>query len=483
MEAIRMSSRRIACLLVLFLLSAASACASATPTPPHVPDSATGTATAVSPTASATPAPSVTATGSAPSDAILVDTFEQEVSPFEQDGDCTLGEAIQAAQSGQDVDGCRVPSGSSSIFLPSGTYVLTQADNGSPPLPGAEGRMGFDPGGFPVIYTKVTILGNGAIIQRSGAEKFPIFQTSAQADLTLQDLTVRGGDSSDDPYASGGAIQLLLGKVTLVRVTLSGNVSGGDGGAVDVGPAPLASLVLEDSLIEGNLAAGNGGGINVDGTLTVKGSTIAANVAQGVEGGGGIFVSELGSAALDSSRVTGNQAWIGGGIYDQGSLDVTGGTVLSGNVAAESQFTIPTGGGAIATRGDSARLKVADSFIVGNQAPQSIAGGVSVNVADPSDFAMTGSVLAGNLASDGGGIAGGPGSVTGSCFMDNSASSGPGGDIDGDLQAGGNWWGPGGSPSVSGGASTAPVLVSAPPVCAAAIPTPYPTLAATPAAP
>ena len=432
-------------------------------------------------TVSATPAAS--ATPSAPAGAILVDTFDQEVFPFKPDGNCSLGEAIAAAQSGQDVDGCHGTPGSSTIYLPAGTYTLTGPDAGSPPLPGAEGRLGFAPGGFPVIYTRVTILGNGSVIQRSGAVKFPIFQAAAQADLTLQDLTVRGGDSSGTQYASGGAIQLLVGTVTLDHVTLSDNVSGQDGGAVDVGQAPLAKLVVKDALIRNNTAAYNGGGINDDGLLTVTNSTIEGNTAGGVEGGGGVFVTDNGSATITGSMVAGNQAWIGGGIFSQGSLTVSG-SVISGNRAMESRFTVPTGGGGIAAaHADAVRLTVKDSFILGNRAAQSIGGGISVGVADAGDFRLTGSVVAGNQARDGGGIAGGPGSVAGSCLLDNAAGGSSAGDLDGSLQAGGNWWGPGGSPHVSRGVTTAPLLAGAPAICAAALPTPYPTIVGTPVSP
>jgi len=326
-----------------------------TSTPLEIPATSTPAPTT---TLAASSTPSASATPTVPADDIVVDTFDQEVAPFVQNGNCSLGEAIAAAQSGQDVDGCHVPSGSSTIYLPAGTYTLTEPDNGNPPLPGADQRLGFPPGGFPVIYTKVTILGNGAVIQRTGNKKFPIFQATAGADLTLQNLTISGGDNSEDEDTNGGALELLIGKAALDHVTLTGNVSGFDGGAIDIGQAPLATLTLKDSVVEGNLAADNGGGINVDGTLIVQNSIIQGNIAQGVEGGGGIFVTENGTASIDSSQVLGNQAWIGGGIFTQGALEVGSGTLISGNVSTESKFSVPTGGGGIASRGDSASITI-----------------------------------------------------------------------------------------------------------------------------
>ena len=228
------------------------------------------------------------------------------------------------------------------------------------------------------------------------------------------------------------------------------------------------------------MAADNGGGIDDNGLLTVMNSTIEGNTANGVEGGGGIFISADGSATLENSTVVSNQAWIGGGIFDQGILTIKG-SLFSGNRSTETQGSVPTGGGVIAAaRSDSVQLKVKNSRFIGNQAPQSIGGGISVIVSDAGAFQMTGSILAGNHASDGGGIAGGPGSVSGSCFLGNTASLDSTRDIDGNLQAGDNWWGAGNLPHVSRGVTVASTLSSPPDICASEIPTPYLTIAGPP---
>jgi len=55
---------------------------------------------------------------------ISVNSTAQEV-PFVVNGNCTLGEAIFAANVDAAVDGCAAGSGSDEIFVPAGVYLLT----------------------------------------------------------------------------------------------------------------------------------------------------------------------------------------------------------------------------------------------------------------------------------------------------------------------------------------------------------------------
>ena len=55
-------------------------------------------------------------------------------------GDCTLGEAIIAANTDSPVDGCSAGSGQDTIILPAGTYTLSTVDNG---FVGATGLPGI----------------------------------------------------------------------------------------------------------------------------------------------------------------------------------------------------------------------------------------------------------------------------------------------------------------------------------------------------
>ena len=68
--------------------------------------------------------------GLAPLPVISVTTTDDELNA---DGDCSLREAIQAANTNQTVDACPTGSGADSILLPTGDYSLAQAGAGKMP--------------------------------------------------------------------------------------------------------------------------------------------------------------------------------------------------------------------------------------------------------------------------------------------------------------------------------------------------------------
>src|SRR5690349_7193932 len=115
--------------MLLVLTLTAIACQSTTPTgAPAVltPDSgstSTPTPQAVSaPENTFTPMPSTVGT-------IFVDTLEQEAYPFVENGKCSLGEAIFAANSAQPKDSCAAGVINESIIeLMPGEYHFTQRD-------------------------------------------------------------------------------------------------------------------------------------------------------------------------------------------------------------------------------------------------------------------------------------------------------------------------------------------------------------------
>ena len=232
-------------------------------------------------------APSATSAPSVPSDAVIVNTFDQGVYPFTQNGNCSLGEAIQTILLQQAMDGCVLPPGSTTVYMPTGTYTLTDPDNAPVILFGKpqKDREHLDPAGFPVIAGTVTILGNSSTIQRSGPNQFGIFQVFIGGTLTLKDLTISGGDVSVTHH-SGGAIENLGGALTLDHVTLTYNVAY-NGGALDIAVGINSENTVTDSTITQNTSMVDGGGIHNEGHLLVKDSIISSNIAQdGVLGGG-----------------------------------------------------------------------------------------------------------------------------------------------------------------------------------------------------
>jgi hypothetical protein len=436
-----------------------------------------------------------TATPALPADAVIVNTFSQGIYPFPQTGTCTLGAAIQSVLSQQAVDQCTLPPGSTTIDLPTGIYMLTQPDDAPAILFGRlqKDREGMAPAGFPLIAGQLTILGNGSTIQRSGPTKFGIFEVFVGGDLTLKDLTLSGGDVSQEQDGSGGALNILGGSVTLSDVTLTGNqaVTGGAIQNDSSGTGTSASLSLIGTTVTKNVATQDGGGIYNLGSLTIQDSQISDNAAQDkVEGGGGIY-NTAGQLILDHSLLDGNIAFEGGGLYnDGGSVNILDQSVLSGNVATSYHAFISHGGGGINNigyqgSGDTpAHVTIQDSFIISNQAGGSTGGGIY----NQARLTVTDSVLSSNVAGAGGAIFSdtqGIGSITGSCILQNQAVSvtpkdfGNGIDNENDqpFDARQDWWGSPGGPgnSITRNINAASPLNSAPDLCASSLPTPYPT--------
>jgi CSLREA domain-containing protein len=216
-------------------------------------------------------------------------------------GDCSLREALDAANANAAPD---------EIVLPAGTLQLT--------LFGVEDE---NASGDIDIRNDVTIRGQGAAatkIQSTLPDRVFDLRTSA-ADLRLLDLTVTGGEVLDPNDRGGGIRAAEGGELLLERVVVSGNVSrgaaaNGFGGGIFMGPG---ALLVRDSAILGNVATGVGfgGGIFVDSAasaVTLTNVTIADNLSTGGTGGGILFNGPV-AAAIVNTTITGNQADSGGG--------------------------------------------------------------------------------------------------------------------------------------------------------------------------
>lgn len=146
----------------------------------------------------------------------------------------------------------------------------------------------------------LVIDGNGHTLDAAGANRLLVVE-SAATDLTLTDLTLRGGRATGDGgavFASGGA------PVGLEGVTFSLNEAGGDGGAV----AATGQITGTASTFEGNVAAGDGGAVHAAGIFPIEASTFVGNTARR---GGAVTVE--GDLALLNVTMTGNEAAERGG--------------------------------------------------------------------------------------------------------------------------------------------------------------------------
>jgi hypothetical protein len=269
--------------------------------------------------------------------------------------DCSAPDLISAVNQAD-------AAGSGTINLASGcTYTFTTPYSGVSALPVIAGLTG-----------PLTINGNGATLQRSGADGTPDFRLleigEGSGDVTINELTITGGSvtggSSTSPDGAGGGIYTLA-RLTLIDSTISHNSASVCGGGV---AAPLEPLVVRDSTISDNAQTkadtvqsplpfcphshvlGGGGGLFVSGATRITGSTIAGNTTAfgggGVSGGGSGGVSGLENPSdprnivLTNDTIVGNQAPPASGVADGGGgIWSTLDTLLVNDTIAGNQGT------------------------------------------------------------------------------------------------------------------------------------------------
>ena len=150
-------------------------------------------------------------------------------------------------------------------LTPGCIYRLTTANNSSPM---------FGATGLPVITSRITLNGFHTTIAGNNTS-FRILQVASTGNLTLQGLTITGGNAP----GPGGGIFNFGGTLTLNHSQVTGNTSvaggGGIAGGSMGGAGPLGTTTLNFSQVDGNTSVGSpstmngsaGGILNHGGTL------------------------------------------------------------------------------------------------------------------------------------------------------------------------------------------------------------------------
>ena len=210
---------------------------------------------------------------------IQVDTLEQEIYPFEENGKCSLGEAIFAANSGKPKDTCAAGvQGESVIELMPGEYRFTQRDQ-TPPQEDWVVSVVKVGNALPAVTYGLTIRGNGATLVRDeGAEPFRFFEVMFGT-FTLENITLQNGDVGED---WGGAIYSFNASINLDRVRFVENQADNGGGFYFT----FGGLTVKDSEFIGNKASFAGGGVYLDSArATFVNTKFTGNIAE-AQGGG-----------------------------------------------------------------------------------------------------------------------------------------------------------------------------------------------------
>lgn len=286
---------------------------------------------------------------------IVVDTPDDELN---SDGDCSLREAIQAANTDTAVSGCSAGSGADTITLPASFYTLTIAgtdeeDNGTGDLDVTDSlTINGDGEGTTVIQ--------GGTNSTNGIDRvLDIHGTGVTVEIN--EVRIRYGRASgrigDD---QGGGIR-NYGKLTLNKTTVSSNAapsSGANGGGIYNWQS--ATLTLNDSTVGYNTAEWEGGGIYNNSTLTLNRTTVNGNTS-GFRGGG---IHNHATLTVENSTISGNASErFGGGICNDDELSLSHATIA--NNTADSNSDGWGDGGGISV--DGGTVNVMNTIIGGNE--------------------------------------------------------------------------------------------------------------------
>jgi CSLREA domain-containing protein len=230
------------------------------------------------------------ASTAAASAAVYIPTKTADAADGACNADCSLREAVLAANAnpGDDV-----------ILLRAGVYLLSLAGNEDL---GATGDLD--------VQDDLVILGAGAASTiLDGGLLDRLFQIPGGISLEIRDVTLRNGRAQ-----IGGAI-VNLGAVTILRSVLSGNSSTvGFGGAI-LTNGQNSSLNVADSTLASNTAQGGGGAIAAGGEVELANVTLSGNRSV-ADHGGGLYVFADARTSVNNATFVANTAGLsGGGIF------------------------------------------------------------------------------------------------------------------------------------------------------------------------
>lgn len=292
-------------------------------------------------------------------------------------GNCSLREAILAANANPGTDTIQVPAGTYRLSIPdeldiTDSVVIEKTGTG----------------------TAATVNADGTV---TGVRAFEI----SSGDATFDDISVENGSPPPelDGSAGGGGIRLDAGaSLTMNGGVVSDNYSagtaGGGGGIFSDGtPLTLNKVIVQDNRVD----TAYGGGIDSgNGELFLNHSVVRDNT--GTFGGG---MENDGAVHATDSVFEGNLAEDGGAVYDGAC-----GAFIGTNVTASGNTATAQGGG---FRVNGSDLFLLSSTVTHNQAgttpgDSAVGGGIAAITfgSCPEEVTLTNTIVAGNT-DDGGG--------------------------------------------------------------------------------
>ena len=209
------------------------------------------------------------------------------------------------------------------IRLAAGTYLLTAVDN-----------ITDGPNGLPSVTGPLTLQGVGAdqslIARAPSAPAFRLLHVAPAGVITIQDLTMMGGQASTGGVGRFGGGLWNAGILVLTGSRLEENGADGGGALANHG----GQVTIERSVLSRNAAGHPGGGVYTEGGhVTIRQSTLAENGADG----GGALANAGSHVVIDDSMIVDNGSSVSGsgglsnGVFGSGGVLVVTNTTIARN--------------------------------------------------------------------------------------------------------------------------------------------------------
>jgi CSLREA domain-containing protein len=278
------------------------------------------------------------------------------------DGDCSLREAIAAANATVDNDDIAF----SALFSAAQTITLSGTDliitnNGTLTIngPGANLLTVSGNGASRVFTNNVSAVTNINNLRVTGGNAVSGVQTGRGGGvynhggtLTLMNVIITGntganGGGTNNAAATGG----FNGNLTVINCEISNNTSSSSGGGMQ--NFSTSTLTLVNSLVSGNTSnsAGIGGAFQANGTVVISNSTFSGNSTPA--GTGGAMYYNGTSLTMNNVTITDNSSLNGGGGLHKATATLNANvrnTIIAGNRGAAAT---PDVAGAISSQGNN----------------------------------------------------------------------------------------------------------------------------------
>jgi CSLREA domain-containing protein len=331
----------------------------------------------------------------AASSTIVVTTTADDLA---HNGNCTLREALLAADTDHAVDACHGGSGPDTIVLSAGTYTLTLGEltvNSTASLLGVGAATFIDGGGASLGLRAIHVMSHGhlSISKLTVRHAASAFRNDGTLSLSHVNVVANGANGeSVDPAVIGASGIDNHGAATVANSLFANNsdligngveqpvLTNAAGGTLNVGFTTFKGTGL--SVFHDDVFVQNDGTLNVSNTVfdgaldssaydggTVVNSTgtlilTKVTIKNTFSGSGGSAIANSGHATIDLVVINNNE---GVGVRNAGTASVVD-TTISNNSATAA-------GGIVNAQG--AKLQLANSTVSGNASFQATDGGIT----------------------------------------------------------------------------------------------------------